>query len=234
MMRPIGRKYDRQEHAYPVELDTLSEIFAGATESGTMGMAGAEAFRAGDAYERESQRRQHGGGLSSLEAAWGDAAMLLSMPYQGLGNAAVSGVATDEQLQRLGRVWAAMAITEPEFGSDSVSRVDHRQARRRRIRHQRREDLRDGGFARHSHRGVGDSGQVEGPCGDQVVHRPARAPRRHRRTAGEQAGHQGLRHRRNPVRQRSDTEGEPARQPRDRSRAKGFPGSWRPSTTPAR
>jgi acyl-CoA dehydrogenase len=47
--------------------------------------------------------------------------MLLSMPYQGLGNAAVSGVATDEQLQRLGRVWAAMAITEPDFGSDSAA-----------------------------------------------------------------------------------------------------------------
>jgi acyl-CoA dehydrogenase len=38
-----------------------------------------------------------------------------------LGNAAVSGVATDEQLQRLGRVWAAMAITEPDFGSDSAA-----------------------------------------------------------------------------------------------------------------
>ena len=47
--------------------------------------------------------------------------MLLSMPYQGLGNAAISGVATDEQLQRLGRVWAAMAITEPGFGSDSAA-----------------------------------------------------------------------------------------------------------------
>jgi acyl-CoA dehydrogenase len=30
-------------------------------------------------------------------------------------------VATDEQLSRLGRVWAAMAITEPSFGSDSAA-----------------------------------------------------------------------------------------------------------------
>ena len=43
------------------------------------------------------------------------------MPYQGLGNAAISGVATDEQLERLGKVWAAMAITEPGFGSDSAA-----------------------------------------------------------------------------------------------------------------
>jgi acyl-CoA dehydrogenase len=47
--------------------------------------------------------------------------MLLSIPYQGLGNAAVSAVASDEQLQRLGKVWAAMAITEPGFGSDSAA-----------------------------------------------------------------------------------------------------------------
>ena len=59
--------------------------------------------------------------LQTLEASWGDAAMMLSMPYQGLGNAAISGVATDEQLKRLGRVWAAMAITEPAFGSDSAA-----------------------------------------------------------------------------------------------------------------
>ena len=43
---------------------------------------------------------------------------LLSVPRRGLGNAAISGVATDEQLERLGKdVWAAMAITEPSFGS---------------------------------------------------------------------------------------------------------------------
>jgi acyl-CoA dehydrogenase len=33
----------------------------------------------------------------------------------------VSAVATDEQLERLGRIWAAMAITEPGFGSDSAA-----------------------------------------------------------------------------------------------------------------
>jgi acyl-CoA dehydrogenase len=43
------------------------------------------------------------------------------VPFQGLGNAALSGVATDEQLERLGKVWAAMAITEPGFGSDSAA-----------------------------------------------------------------------------------------------------------------
>lgn len=60
--------------------------------------------------------------LNILEVSWGgDVGLVLSIPYQGLGNAAISGVATDEQLERLGKVWAAMAITEPGFGSDSAA-----------------------------------------------------------------------------------------------------------------
>ena len=121
MMRPIARKYDLREHAYPVELDTLANLFSGAAESNALGLAGAEAFRAGDGKEENRNGANMAAVLQTIEASWGDAAMMLSMPYQGLGNAAISGVATDEQLQRLGRVWAAMAITEPGFGSDSAA-----------------------------------------------------------------------------------------------------------------
>ena len=120
MMRPIARKYDLKEHAYPVELDTLISMFEGAAES--FAFAGADALR----DEDEGRDRNHNGAnmaavLQSMEASWGDAAMMLSVPYQGLGNAAISAVATDEQLERLGKVWAAMAITEPGFGSDSAA-----------------------------------------------------------------------------------------------------------------
>ena len=59
--------------------------------------------------------------LNALEVSWGDVALLLSVPYQGLGNAAISSVASKEQLERLGKVWASMAITEPGFGSDSAA-----------------------------------------------------------------------------------------------------------------
>jgi acyl-CoA dehydrogenase len=121
MMRPIARKYDMHEHAYPVELDTLANVFLGVAESNTTGLAGAEAFRAGQDGDENRNGSNMAAVLQTLEASWGDAAMMLSIPYQGLGNAAISGVATDEQLQRLGRVWAAMAITEPEFGSDSAA-----------------------------------------------------------------------------------------------------------------
>jgi acyl-CoA dehydrogenase len=121
MMRPIARKYDIKEHAYPVELDTLAELFAGAAESNTLDMAGAGGLKASESSEENHNGSNMAAVLQAVEASWGDAAMLLSIPYQGLGNAAVSAVASDEQLQRLGKVWAAMAITEPGFGSDSAA-----------------------------------------------------------------------------------------------------------------
>ena len=121
MLRPISRKYDLREHAYPVELETLESLFDGISQAKTISFAGAEAFR-----DAEGKDENHNGGnmsavLNVVEISWGDVALMLSVPYQGLGNAAISGVATDEQLQRLGKVWAAMAITEPSFGSDSAA-----------------------------------------------------------------------------------------------------------------
>jgi acyl-CoA dehydrogenase len=121
MIRPISRKYDLKEHAYPAELETLASLFEGISDAKTISFAGAEAFR-----DSEGSKENHNGGnmsavLNATEISWGDVALLLSVPYQGLGNAALSGVATDEQLARLGKVWAAMAITEPGFGSDSAA-----------------------------------------------------------------------------------------------------------------
>ncbi|WP_059021547.1 acyl-CoA dehydrogenase family protein [Mycobacterium sp. M26] len=123
MLRPISRKYDLNEHAYPVELDTLATLFEGLSEANTISFAGTDAFRDS---EDGPKGNVNGGNMSallnSLEISWGDIALLLSVPRQGLGNAAIAGVATDEQLERLGKnVWAAMAITEPSFGSDSAA-----------------------------------------------------------------------------------------------------------------
>ena len=59
--------------------------------------------------------------LGVIEMCWGDVGLMLSMPRQGLGNAAIAAVADDEQLERFGGKWAAMAITEPEAGSDSAA-----------------------------------------------------------------------------------------------------------------
>ncbi len=59
--------------------------------------------------------------LGVIELCWGDVGLLLSMPRQGLGNSAIASVATEEQLERYEGRWAAMAITEPEAGSDSAA-----------------------------------------------------------------------------------------------------------------
>ena len=59
--------------------------------------------------------------LGVIEMCWGDVGLLLSMPRQGLGNSAIAAVANDEQNERFDGKWAAMAITEPEAGSDSAA-----------------------------------------------------------------------------------------------------------------
>jgi acyl-CoA dehydrogenase len=122
MLRPISRKYDLKEHAYPVELDTLATLFEGISAAKTISFAGAEAFRDAEGKDENHNGANMSALLNAVEISWGDIALLLSVPRQGLGNAAISSVATPEQLERLGNdVWAAMAITEPSFGSDSAA-----------------------------------------------------------------------------------------------------------------
>ncbi|MEO9330278.1 acyl-CoA dehydrogenase family protein [Gordonia aurantiaca] len=126
IFRPISRKYDLREHDYPVELDTLASLYDGLAETGQAG-AGADGGRSQKKKEKPVAEGQvvNGGNMQSvvnvMETSWGDVGLMLSIPYQGLGNSAIAAVATDEQLERFGKVWAAMAITEPSFGSDSAA-----------------------------------------------------------------------------------------------------------------
>jgi acyl-CoA dehydrogenase len=123
VLRPISRKYDSAEHAYPVELDALAELVAQANAQ----QAG---LNTSDAPEPEptapgDDGNVNGRNLASLigliEMCWGDVGLMLTMPRQGLGQAAIRAVATPAQLARFGGKWAAMAITEPEAGSDSAA-----------------------------------------------------------------------------------------------------------------
>ena len=123
MLRPISRKYDLAEHAYPIELDTLATLFEGISATKTVSFAGAEAFRSADGLKGNVNGANMSALVNALEISWGDVALLLSVPFQGLGNAAVSGVATDEQLARLGKV--VLARDRPEhLGSAVVGHVD--------------------------------------------------------------------------------------------------------------
>ena len=59
--------------------------------------------------------------LGMTELCWGDVGLALSIPRQGLGNAAITAVANAEQKKRFKGLWAAMAIPEPGAGSDSAN-----------------------------------------------------------------------------------------------------------------
>src|SRR5258708_20781830 len=59
--------------------------------------------------------------LGMMELARGDVGLALTIPRQGLGNAALSAVGTKEQREKFGKLWIAMAITEPNAGSDSAA-----------------------------------------------------------------------------------------------------------------
>ncbi|UTI65498.1 acyl-CoA dehydrogenase family protein [Paraconexibacter antarcticus] len=131
VLRPIARKYDVAEHERPKELDFLAAILNGMSDSGATSGAGAAGAGKGEDKPASGNGNGHAEGtrngsnlstaLSIMEMCWGDVGLLLSIPGQGLGNSAIAAVATPEQLKEFGGRWAAMAITEPEAGSDSAS-----------------------------------------------------------------------------------------------------------------
>lgn len=120
--RPISRKYDKAEHAYPKELDMLASLLDGfndgaadAPNSTSLGKRGAS----GDTSNKNGTNMS--AALGVFELCYGDTGFLLAMPRQGLGNSAIGAVANEEQLARFKGKWAAMAITEPGCGSDSAA-----------------------------------------------------------------------------------------------------------------
>jgi acyl-CoA dehydrogenase len=117
ILRPVSRKYDENEHEYPKELDMFR---------GMPIMSRPKKKKTDDGAKKEDKPKvKKGANLSQVvtieEMCWGDAGLLLSIPNAGLGNAAIAAVATDEQMDKYGTKWAAMAITEPGSGSDSGS-----------------------------------------------------------------------------------------------------------------
>ena len=119
LFRPISRKYDVAEHEYPKELEVLKGMI-GAGD----GIPGGDDDRKKEKPEKDRPERLGPNMMSVIsgeEICYGDVGLMLSIPGQGLGNAAINAVATPEQKKKYGRKWAAMAITEASAGSDSGS-----------------------------------------------------------------------------------------------------------------
>ncbi|MCD6059932.1 MAG: acyl-CoA dehydrogenase [Moraxellaceae bacterium] len=120
--RPISRKYDKAEHAYPKELDMLAALLDGFNDGAAEAAGASTASKRGKADDGSIKNGANmSTALGVIELCYGDTGLLLTMPRQGLGNAAIAAVANDEQLQRFSGKWAAMAITEPGTGSDSAN-----------------------------------------------------------------------------------------------------------------
>ncbi len=122
MLRPISRKYDLAEHDYPKELDMVAAMLDGMNAGDQSGGVGAS--QSSRAKEKDSGIR-NGANMAAIvgisEFCWGDVGLLLTLPRQGLGNAAIGAVSNEEQSKRFKGKWAAMAITEPGTGSDSAN-----------------------------------------------------------------------------------------------------------------
>jgi acyl-CoA dehydrogenase len=118
-LRPLSRKYDLLEQKeMPQELYELAKLLAG----GRRRAAGGSPV-AGDTDAHGGNRNANNMSMvvSSAEICWGDVGLFLALPNIGLGNAAVGAVATRQQKEEWGDLFAAMAITEPGAGSDSAA-----------------------------------------------------------------------------------------------------------------
>ena len=103
VFRPIARKYDIEEHTYPVELDLLAAGLNGLND----GSGGAVGGASSKAENTETGTIKNGANMANcinIQAmCYGDVGLLLSIPRQGLGNAAISAVASPEQKERFGK-----------------------------------------------------------------------------------------------------------------------------------
>ncbi len=224
VFRPISRKYDEAEHAYPKELDMLASLIDGMNEGSDIGGAGAAGVRREDERRRrrEPQRlqpldraRHHRALLGRRRPAALDAAPGPRQLGDRLGGDRASSSSS------YGGKWAAMAITEPEAGSDSAA-----------IR--TTAELDGDEYVLNGEKIFVTSGdradlivvwatldRSQGPGGDQVVHRRARQPRPEARPARAQARDPRLRHRQLHPAGLPGAEGGAARRPR-RQRREGL------------
>jgi acyl-CoA dehydrogenase len=119
IFRPISRKYDLAEHDYPVELDLLAAGLNGLNDGSDAPIGGTNAKTENTTSDAVKNGANMANCVNIQAMCYGDVGLLLSIPGQGLGNAAINAVANKDQLAKFSKSWASMAITEPNCGSDS-------------------------------------------------------------------------------------------------------------------
>jgi acyl-CoA dehydrogenase len=126
-MRPVARELDENEHERPkLFIETMWPILKEQQRASLEKLT-----KTTENTEKKERRSTRVLGLALLieMLSWGDVGIYLSMPSAGLGGPAIEAVGTTEQKLRLltrfaegdTPVWGAMAITEPNAGSDNSS-----------------------------------------------------------------------------------------------------------------
>jgi len=132
-MRPFSRELDENEHARPKEfVEALWPVLSAQQASALKKVEKqVEAQQNGEApAEKKSSGRVSNHYLSTMlmveTLSWGDCGIYLCLPSAALGGSAIEAVGTPEQKLRLLKrfsegepVWGAMAMTEPNAGSDT-------------------------------------------------------------------------------------------------------------------
>jgi acyl-CoA dehydrogenase len=130
-MRPYSRELDEHEHERPTAFIQMTWPFA--QEMVKRSLKGLQPGTNGSGNGQVKKRK--GPDYSGLalvmmieQLSWGDAGQYLCLPHPMLGGAAVDSAGTPEQrlrfLSKFGEgdpKWGAMAITEPDAGSDNSS-----------------------------------------------------------------------------------------------------------------
>jgi len=129
MMRPVSRYFDEHEHEIPWDYINFMHMAMRATGAGSLAPRERkpEPPKEGEQPKKERPPIGYQALTFMLETlAWGDVGMYLVTPGGGLGAAAVEAAGSLEQKQKfLARfkeekpTFAAMAMTEPQAGSDT-------------------------------------------------------------------------------------------------------------------
>lgn len=133
-MRPFSRELDENEHARPKEfVEALWPLLSSQQSASLAKIEKQIAAQAnGDAPDEKKKDRPSTQYLALMHMvemlSWGDAGIYLCLPSAALGGSAIEAVGTPEQKLRLLKrfsegdpVWGAMAMTEPNAGSDTSS-----------------------------------------------------------------------------------------------------------------
>jgi acyl-CoA dehydrogenase len=127
MMRPVSRYFDENEHEIPWDYINFMHVAMRTTGAGSLAPAEEKKKDGGEGKERPRIAYQSLAFMLEM-LSWGDVGMYLVTPGGGLGAAAVEATGTPEQKAKfLARfrgekpTFAAMAMTEPQAGSDTAA-----------------------------------------------------------------------------------------------------------------